>query len=571
MDGSTFTVGPNSNLVIDRFVYDPRKKTGELVATFSKGTMRFIGGKLSKNEGGVTVNTPSGALAIRGGMFQGSTSRGVYSFLFGDSLTFRGRNGQTQTVYQTGYSLDLSGGNANVRPTTPEDTNAFMQALSSTGTNFGSAGTGTNGPANPTGSQQLTNIQNGADQEISDANFIMVQTSIQQQLARLNDLKNNTPPPQNNPTNPTGPADPVDPVDPVDPPVKNGGTFTGYASGFLQTGADGKGEPEFLLNGRSQVILDPKGNTVEANINTDHVRVDGDHVKIPVNGWLLRRLIGPYVTINTETKVATNFNLGFFGNGDAAYVDDNTFLALGDEGTTNVVRTVSKYGELKLKTIIGPVEFSYSPPHQNMAYQQVTHTGDFASLPNAPLCSQCNFLKYGFWGSDVGYGNESPTENTDKMGGWWVATNAPVTPNDIPLSGTADYVGSAIGTMAANSEGIWRQGTAQGGLTMDWDFAKRKGRLDITNFGNSTLGYKSFGGKMNAPGSPVDFSGKIRGDGGKGFAAGSFVGPRTGNAPAGVMGNFGVGNNAWKANGVFGGANTRFTPGGPGNIVAGPN
>ncbi len=170
VDGSTFTVGPNSNLVIDRFVYDPRKKTGELVATFSKGTMRFIGGKLSKNEGGVTVNTPSGALAIRGGMFQGSTSRGVYSFLFGDSLTFRGRNGQTQTVYQTGYSLDLSGGNANVRPTTPEDTNAFMAALSSAGTNFGSGAGGTNNPATPTG-QQLTNIENGADQEIGDANF----------------------------------------------------------------------------------------------------------------------------------------------------------------------------------------------------------------------------------------------------------------------------------------------------------------------------------------------------------------------------------------------------------------
>jgi hypothetical protein len=36
VDGSTFTVGPNSNLVIDRFVYDPRKKTGELVATFQR-------------------------------------------------------------------------------------------------------------------------------------------------------------------------------------------------------------------------------------------------------------------------------------------------------------------------------------------------------------------------------------------------------------------------------------------------------------------------------------------------------------------------------------------------------
>ena len=71
IDGSTFTVGPNSNLVIDKFVYDPNKKTGQLVATFTKGTMRFIGGKLSKNDGGVTVKTPAGALAIRGGMFQG--------------------------------------------------------------------------------------------------------------------------------------------------------------------------------------------------------------------------------------------------------------------------------------------------------------------------------------------------------------------------------------------------------------------------------------------------------------------------------------------------------------------
>src|SRR5680860_280640 len=118
VDGSTFTVGPNSDLVIDKFVYNPRKKTGQLVATFSKGTMRFIGGKISKNEGGVQVNTPAGALAIRGGMFQGRVtgSRGVFSFLYGNSLTYTGRNGQTQTVYQTGYTLDLTGGTPTIRP-----------------------------------------------------------------------------------------------------------------------------------------------------------------------------------------------------------------------------------------------------------------------------------------------------------------------------------------------------------------------------------------------------------------------------------------------------------------------
>ena len=71
VDGSTFTVGPGSDLVIDKFVYDSKKNTGEMVATFSKGVMRFVGGKLSKSDGGVTQNTPQGALVIRGGMFMG--------------------------------------------------------------------------------------------------------------------------------------------------------------------------------------------------------------------------------------------------------------------------------------------------------------------------------------------------------------------------------------------------------------------------------------------------------------------------------------------------------------------
>ena len=54
VDGSTFTVGPGSDLVIDKFVYDPKKQSGQIVASFSKGVMRFVGGKISKNEDGVT-------------------------------------------------------------------------------------------------------------------------------------------------------------------------------------------------------------------------------------------------------------------------------------------------------------------------------------------------------------------------------------------------------------------------------------------------------------------------------------------------------------------------------------
>jgi hypothetical protein len=58
VDGSTFTVGPDSDLVIDSFVYDPPRGKAALVATFSKGALRFVGGKVSKNDGGVTIKTP---------------------------------------------------------------------------------------------------------------------------------------------------------------------------------------------------------------------------------------------------------------------------------------------------------------------------------------------------------------------------------------------------------------------------------------------------------------------------------------------------------------------------------
>jgi hypothetical protein len=131
VDGSTFTVGPGSDLVIDKFVYDPSKGKGEVVASFSKGVMRFVGGKISKNEGGVTVNTPSGALAIRGGMFQGTPN--LFSFLFGVEMKFTGRNGVVNRVYQPGYTLDLKGGVPTVRPTTADDTAFFMKALAGGG------------------------------------------------------------------------------------------------------------------------------------------------------------------------------------------------------------------------------------------------------------------------------------------------------------------------------------------------------------------------------------------------------------------------------------------------------
>src|SRR5262249_52573535 len=66
-DQSAVNLGANSDLVIDQFVYNPGAKSGTLVASVSRGVLRFIGGNISHNTG-ATIRTPVGSLGIRGGM-----------------------------------------------------------------------------------------------------------------------------------------------------------------------------------------------------------------------------------------------------------------------------------------------------------------------------------------------------------------------------------------------------------------------------------------------------------------------------------------------------------------------
>jgi len=97
VDGSTFTVGPGSDLVIDKFVYNPSKGTGEIAASFSKGVMRFVGGKISKNEDAVAIKTPAGSLSIRGCivMLEVKNPTNFTALLvYGDEMKWKGVSGQ---------------------------------------------------------------------------------------------------------------------------------------------------------------------------------------------------------------------------------------------------------------------------------------------------------------------------------------------------------------------------------------------------------------------------------------------------------------------------------------------
>ena len=47
IDGTAFTVGPNSSVTLDSFIYNPETAEGSLTVT-SKGLMRLVGGKVTK-------------------------------------------------------------------------------------------------------------------------------------------------------------------------------------------------------------------------------------------------------------------------------------------------------------------------------------------------------------------------------------------------------------------------------------------------------------------------------------------------------------------------------------------
>lgn len=66
-DESSARLGPNANLVIDDFVYNPSRKSGRIKLRQTAGSARIFGGQISKR-GKSEVRTPHIVLGVRGGI-----------------------------------------------------------------------------------------------------------------------------------------------------------------------------------------------------------------------------------------------------------------------------------------------------------------------------------------------------------------------------------------------------------------------------------------------------------------------------------------------------------------------
>lgn len=73
-DETVFTIGPNSSMVLDKFVYDPSNDSGKL-AVAVKGLFRFVTGRIARRKPSeMEVRMPVGVIGIRGTMVAGEAN-----------------------------------------------------------------------------------------------------------------------------------------------------------------------------------------------------------------------------------------------------------------------------------------------------------------------------------------------------------------------------------------------------------------------------------------------------------------------------------------------------------------
>lgn len=103
LDQTSLTIAPNSEVVLDKYVYDPDSDSGEMTVTVLKGAMRFVGGRISKTSP-ATIRTSTATIGIRGGMGNVSVGDGaetVYMHVAGFSSTITSAK-ETLTITREG-------------------------------------------------------------------------------------------------------------------------------------------------------------------------------------------------------------------------------------------------------------------------------------------------------------------------------------------------------------------------------------------------------------------------------------------------------------------------------------
>lgn len=112
-DGSSITMGPNAHLVIEKFQYDAKAKTGKIALSSGRGEFRFVGGRISKKTP-VEFKTPMAMLGIKGGINQisipASSDSVTTAHIFGVSTSITLPDGDTTSFTRQEYQATIKKG-----------------------------------------------------------------------------------------------------------------------------------------------------------------------------------------------------------------------------------------------------------------------------------------------------------------------------------------------------------------------------------------------------------------------------------------------------------------------------
>ena len=149
LDGTSLTLGPSAEMVIDEYVYDPKTKTGSMSGSIAKGVFRLIGGRMTKQKEPLKIRTPYGVAGIRGGMVLGHidplTQTMNLLMLYGKELSLTDNAGAFNLV-RPGGGISISARGTDIVADASDQVAGILAALGGAGGGGGDDAEGASPP-----------------------------------------------------------------------------------------------------------------------------------------------------------------------------------------------------------------------------------------------------------------------------------------------------------------------------------------------------------------------------------------------------------------------------------------
>jgi hypothetical protein len=107
LDKTVMSMGPKAELVLDKYVYNPNRGSGQVVVNAVQGSMRFVTG--SQNPTNYQIKTPVATLGIRGTVVDLKISAfETFIGVMEGSLTIYFNDGRPPLTIEKGWSVTLN-------------------------------------------------------------------------------------------------------------------------------------------------------------------------------------------------------------------------------------------------------------------------------------------------------------------------------------------------------------------------------------------------------------------------------------------------------------------------------